>query len=103
MDFRRAETLVKKEVIPRDRYDRAKTNYEVTVAQVKAAGDASKQLEASLETQKAVIKQTESGLLPQQARFNRKRQASRRHRTEPGLHKRCMHPQMATSPSELLK
>jgi membrane fusion protein (multidrug efflux system) len=72
VDFQRAEILVKKEVIPRDSYDRAKTNYEVAAAQVKAARERIKQIEASLETQRALIKQTESGKLPQQATIQQK-------------------------------
>jgi membrane fusion protein (multidrug efflux system) len=42
------------------------------VAQVKAAKDRVKQLEASLETQRAVIKQTESSLMPQHAQIQQK-------------------------------
>jgi len=72
IDFKRAEILLKKEVIPRDQYDRAKTAYEMAVAQVKAAKDRVKQLEASLETQRAVIKQTESSLMPQHAQIQQK-------------------------------
>jgi membrane fusion protein (multidrug efflux system) len=72
IDFKRAEILLKKEVIPRDQYDRAKTAYEIAVAQVKAAKDRVKQLEASLETQRAVIKQTESSLMPQHAQIQQK-------------------------------
>ena len=72
IDFKRAEILLKKEVIPKDQYDRAKTAYEIAVAQVKAAKDRVKQLEASLETQRALIKQTESSLLPQHAQIQQK-------------------------------
>jgi membrane fusion protein (multidrug efflux system) len=59
-DLRRAETLRKKEVIPEERLEKAQTNYDVVVAQVAAVREQLKQIEASLETQKAVIKQTES-------------------------------------------
>ena len=72
IDFRRAEFLLKKEVIPKDQFDKAKTSYEVAVAQVKAAAERVKQLEASLETQKAVIKQTETSLIPQQGQIQQK-------------------------------
>ena len=72
IDFKRAEILLKKEVIPRDQYDRAKTAYEIAMAQVKAAKDRVKQLEASLETQRALIKQTESGLPPQEAQIRQR-------------------------------
>ena len=77
VDFKRAESLFKKEVIPREQYDKAKTTYDVAVAQVKAAKERVKQLEASLETQKAVIKQTESSLTRSRRRFDRKRLLSR--------------------------
>ena len=53
IDFKRAEYLVKKEVIPRDSFVQAKTGYDVAMAQVKAAREHIKQLEASLETQRA--------------------------------------------------
>jgi membrane fusion protein (multidrug efflux system) len=72
VDFKRAESLLKKEVIPREQYDKAKTTYDVAVAQVKAAKERIKQLEASLETQKAVVKQTETSLIPQQAQIQQK-------------------------------
>jgi membrane fusion protein (multidrug efflux system) len=72
VDFKRSEILFKKEVIPRDQYDKAKTTYDVAVAQVKAARERIKQLEASLETQKAVIKQTETSLIPQHAQIQQK-------------------------------
>ncbi|PIV20214.1 MAG: HlyD family secretion protein [Deltaproteobacteria bacterium CG03_land_8_20_14_0_80_45_14] len=72
VDFKRAESLLKKEVIPREQYDKAKTSYDVAAAQVKAARERIKQLEASLETQKAVIKQTETSLIPQQAQIQQK-------------------------------
>jgi membrane fusion protein (multidrug efflux system) len=72
IDFKRTEILLKKEVIPKDQYDRAKTAYEIAVAQVKAAKDRVKQFEASLETQRALIKQTESSLLPQHAQIQQK-------------------------------
>ena len=72
IDFKRADSLLKKGVIPRDQFDKAKTNYDVSVAQVKAAKERKKQLEASLETQKAVIKQTETSLIPQHAQIQQK-------------------------------
>jgi membrane fusion protein (multidrug efflux system) len=72
IDLKRAEYLLKKEVIPRESYDKTKTSYDVAVAQVKAARERIKQLEASLETQRAVIKQTESSLIPQHAQIQQK-------------------------------
>ena len=72
VNLQRSESLLKKEAIPRQQYDNSKTNYEVAVAQVKAAQDQVKQIEASLETQRALIKQTESGIPPQEAQIRQK-------------------------------
>ncbi len=72
IDFKRTDSLLKKEVATREQFDKAKTNYDVGVAQVKAANERIKQLEASLETQKAVIKQTETSLIPQHAQIQQK-------------------------------
>ncbi len=67
LDLQRARGLIEKEAIPKDRFDRTRTAYDVAVAQVKAARDQLRQAEASLETQKAVIRQTESSVLSQSA------------------------------------
>ncbi len=72
VNLQRSESLLKREAIPRQQYDNSKTAYEVAVAQVKAALDMVKQLEASLETQKALIKQTEAGLPTQEAQIRQK-------------------------------
>jgi membrane fusion protein (multidrug efflux system) len=72
VDFRRTDVLLRKEVVARESYDKAKTSYDVAMAQVKAARERIKQLEASLETQKAVIKQTETSLVPQHAQIQQK-------------------------------
>jgi membrane fusion protein (multidrug efflux system) len=72
VNLQRSESLLKKEVIPRQQYDNAKTTYEVAVAQVKAAQDMFKQLESSVETQRALIKQTESSLPTQEAQIRQR-------------------------------
>lgn len=72
IDFKRTESLLQKQVIPREQYDRAKTVYEVSAAQVKSAREQMKQLEASIETQRALIKQTEAGISPQEAQIKQK-------------------------------
>ncbi len=72
IDLKRTEFLLQKQVIPREQYDKAKTAYEVAVAQVKAAREQIKQFEASIETQRALIKQTESGIPPQEAQIKQK-------------------------------
>lgn len=56
----RAENLYQKEVIPRDRYDRAVTAYEVAVAQVRAAEEQLRQAESQRATQISTIKQKEA-------------------------------------------
>ncbi len=71
-NFQRSESLLGKEVIPRQQYDSSKTTYEVAIAQVKAAQNQSKQLEASVETQRTLIKQTESALPRQEAQIRQK-------------------------------
>ena len=60
IDLKRAENLVRKEAIPQERYDRARTAYDVSVAQVKAVREQVNQAEKALDTQKAVIRQVES-------------------------------------------
>jgi membrane fusion protein (multidrug efflux system) len=71
-NLQRSESLLGKEVIPRQQYDNTKTTYEVAMAQVKAAQDLAKQLEASLETQRVLIKQIESGLPTQEAQIRQR-------------------------------
>lgn len=56
----RSENLFQKEAIPRDRYDRAVTGYEVAVAQVKAAEEQLRQAESQKLTQASTIKQKEA-------------------------------------------
>lgn len=56
----RSENLYQKEVIPRDRYDRAMTAYEVALAQVKAAEEQLRQAESQKISQAATIRQKEA-------------------------------------------
>ena len=62
LDQKRAENLVQKEAISRERADQAKTAYDVAAAQVKAAKDQLKQAEAAIETQQEVIRHSELAL-----------------------------------------
>ena len=66
-DLKRAENLLKEDIIPKEKYEKIKTGYDVTFAQVKAAGEELSRMQARLETQKAFIKQTESSIEPQKA------------------------------------
>jgi len=65
LDLKRADSLFKKEIIPADRYDKAKTAYDTAAALVEVAHEQLKQAEAALQAQKAVIKQSESALQSQ--------------------------------------
>ena len=56
----RSENLFQKEAIPRDRYDRAMTGYEVAVAQVKAAEEQLRTARSQKITQASTIKQKEA-------------------------------------------
>lgn len=56
----RSESLYQKEVLPRDRYDRAMTAYDVAVAQVKAAEEQLRSAESQKLTQASTIKQKEA-------------------------------------------
>lgn len=56
----RSENLFQKEAIPRDRYDRAMTGYEVAAAQVKAAEEQLRAAESQKLTQASTIKQKEA-------------------------------------------
>lgn len=75
VDLRRAENLIKKEAISRDRYDRTRTGYDVARAQVRAAQDQLKQAEASLATQRAVIRQAESAQVSQKSLISQREAA----------------------------
>ncbi len=75
LDIKRAESLFKKETISKERYEKTMTGYDVNVAQVKAAEDQVKQVEASLETQKAIIRQLESALQSQASLVKQKEAA----------------------------
>jgi membrane fusion protein (multidrug efflux system) len=66
-DKARAEILLKKEAMPKERYEKAMTAYKVAVAQVKAANEDLKGHISTVETQKAVIKQAEAAKTSQLA------------------------------------
>jgi membrane fusion protein (multidrug efflux system) len=71
-DRDRAENLVKKDAISKERYDRAITAYKVAVAQVKAATEDLKSYLSTIETQRAVVRQTEAGRTAQLASIKQK-------------------------------
>jgi membrane fusion protein (multidrug efflux system) len=75
VDLGRARKLFKKEIIPEERFEKAKTGYEVALAQSEAAREQLKQTEASLETQKAVISQAKSAYQSQHSVVKQKEES----------------------------
>lgn len=66
-DRKRAESLFKKDVISKERYEKTMTGYDVGVALVNAAREQLRQAEAGIETQRALASQSEAALNAQQA------------------------------------
>lgn len=71
-DFKRADELFRESLIPKERYEKARTAHDISIAQVKAAKENLLQTEARLETQKAVIKQAQAAIDPQKALIKQK-------------------------------
>lgn len=71
-EMKRAEELYKEEIIPKERYERTETAYKVALAQLKATREQLKRTEASIETQKAIIKQAEVAKATQLSVINQK-------------------------------
>lgn len=67
LDLTRARRLYKKEILPEEKLEKAKTNFDVSKARVDAAREQLKQAEAALETQGAVIRQTDSAFQAQRS------------------------------------
>lgn len=59
-DKLRAEKLIKEEVIPQERYDRAMTTYEVSISQVRAAEEQLRQAETQKVTQVSTVQQKQA-------------------------------------------
>ncbi|MEW6001588.1 MAG: HlyD family secretion protein [Nitrospirota bacterium] len=60
LDIKRAEGLYKKGAIPKERYEKTSTLYDVTLAQVKASAERLREAEMAAESQRAVIHQVEA-------------------------------------------
>jgi len=60
IDMKRAETLLEKGAISRDRYDRAKTGYDVAIAEVKAARQQLRQVESGKVSQTSKVKERQA-------------------------------------------
>ena len=71
-DERRAAALFATDTFTKERYEKTKTAYEVSMAQVKAAREQLRQAELSVETQKAVVRQIESSAVSQQSTVKQK-------------------------------
>lgn len=67
IDLKRAEGLLNEEIIPKERYDNAKTVYETAVASERAAKALKNQAEVSLKSHESVIAQTKASLLAGQS------------------------------------
>ena len=59
-DIKRAEVPFNKDAISKEKYERTKTAYEVSNAQLKAAKEQLRQAEKAVETQRTVIRQVET-------------------------------------------
>jgi membrane fusion protein (multidrug efflux system) len=66
-DLKRAEPLIKEQIVTQEYYDQRRTNNEVAVAQVKSARENVTRLEGSVEAQKSLIAQLEAAVAPQLA------------------------------------
>ena len=71
-DKERAENLIKKDAISKEKYDKAMTAYATATAQVKASAEGLKSVLATVETQKAVIRQAEAARATQMANIGEK-------------------------------
>lgn len=67
IDLKRAEGLLNEEIIPKERYDNAKTVYETAIASERAAKALKNQAEVSLKSHESVIAQTKASLLAGQS------------------------------------
>ncbi len=67
IDLTRAQRLFKKEIMPKEQYEKVMTGNEVAEARLEAARDQLKQAEASLETHKSVINQVKASFQSQQS------------------------------------
>ncbi|MBI5640763.1 MAG: HlyD family secretion protein [Nitrospirae bacterium] len=74
-DMHRAENLFKKDALSKERYEKTRTGYEVSLAMVRSAAEELKEAEAAIETQKSIVRQAESSAQAQAASI-RPREAS---------------------------
>jgi membrane fusion protein (multidrug efflux system) len=71
-DERRAAALFATDAFSKERYEKTKTAYEVSIAQVKAAREQLRQAQLAVETQKAVVRQIEATGGSQQSTIRQK-------------------------------
>jgi len=77
IDLKRSENLYKKDAIPKERYEKTRTDYEVAAARVKAASEQLQYAKMAVETQKAIIKQSEAAKISQLSIANEREAALR--------------------------
>lgn len=71
-DLNRAESLYKKDAISKEKYEKAKTSYKTTLAQVKAASEGLKYFMLSIKTQGSVLKEAEAKKVTQLSAIKQK-------------------------------
>jgi len=71
-DYQRMQRLFAEQIIAEDQYDKAKTAYEANQARVAAANEQLGQARAALETQRALIRQTEAAKMSQKSSVSQK-------------------------------
>jgi membrane fusion protein (multidrug efflux system) len=68
-DSRRAENLYKSSTIPKQRYEKMMTDYDVALAKMRVAKEQVKQAEKAYDTQKNIVKQTKASKTAQISRI----------------------------------
>lgn len=59
-DMKRAESLYKEEIIPKERYEKTETSYKAAVAMATAASEGLRYSNLSVETQRSILKQADA-------------------------------------------
>lgn len=73
IDIKRAENLYRQDALSKERYEKTRTAFDVSLSQVRSASEQLKQTEIALETQRSVIKQLEALRTAQLSEIKRKR------------------------------
>jgi membrane fusion protein (multidrug efflux system) len=73
-DFKRADRLYQKAILPEEGWEKAKTNADIALAQTESAREQLRQAQAALATQQAMIRQAEAASRSQTAVIGQKEQ-----------------------------